>query len=196
MPGDPSTFLIRDDIDDVFQVMEPPTAAEPTIFAPPPLELEAPELIPEIQSETPPPPPAAPTTAVPVATPTPLPPLEPEGILLGELILGPTSGGPGRPCDIIDLTLPLANQSYSPATLRILAFPIDLNGRTRGTLESSVPIGPLRGQITALSYRVPGDATPGEWCLQLFIWDPNTIVPGNPSTYLVQETFEGVFRVR
>ena len=126
----------------------------------------------------------------------PLAPLEFEGVFPGELILGPTSGGPGRPSDIIDLTLALANHSDSPATLRILAFPRDPNGRTRGTLESSVLIGPLGGQITALSYRVPGDAAPGELGLQLFIWDPNTIVPGNPSTYLVQEAFEGVFRVR
>ena len=41
--GDPSTFLIRDDINDVFQVAVPlaEAPAGPTIFAPPPPELEA-----------------------------------------------------------------------------------------------------------------------------------------------------------
>ncbi len=94
------------------------------------------------------------------------------------------------------MTLALANQGDSPATLRILAFPRDPNGRTRGTLESSVPIGPFGRQLTALSFRVPEDAAPGEWGLQLFIWDPNIFMPVSSATYLVQETFEGVFSVR
>ena len=67
------------------------------------------------------------------------------------------------PGGFIDLTLALANQSDSPAILRISAIPRDANGRTRGTLESSVPIGPFRGQLIALIYRVPEDAAPGEW---------------------------------
>ena len=83
-----------------------------------------------------------------------------------------------------------------PATLRILAFPREPNGRTASTLESSVPIGPFGRQLTRLSYRVPEGAARGGWGLQLFIWDPNTFVPGDPTTYLVQENFEDVFRVR
>ena len=64
------------------------------------------------------------------------------------------------------------------------------------SLLDGLLLGPFGGQLTALSYRVLEDAATGEWGLQPFICDPDTFVPGDPSSYLVQETFEGVSSVR
>ena len=154
-------------------------------------------LVRAITLNVPAPVPATSPTPSPVPTP-PAPTSSAGGIRPGQLVMSPPTAQPLTVARTqqTNLLFSVSNQSGVSATLNVLAFPKDPNGRTRATLRASVPVRASGSIPFQLSYLVPQDAAPGPWGVQVFIWDSRTFVPGNSTTYLIQQTFPGVFRVR
>jgi len=105
----------------------------------------------------------------------------------------PSKVGRGQ---IVNIDFHLDNDRGVTANLQVLAFPRDRKGRTRGTLRATVSVRPLGPTPARLSFLVPQDAVSGDFGLQLSVWHQRNFVPGNSSTYLINEVYPRVFRVR
>ena len=145
--------------------------------------------------------PAPAPATTPRPSPVPTPPAATSsggGIRPGQLVMFPPTAQPltAARTQQTNLLFSVGNQSGVSGTLNVLAFPKDPNGRTRATLRASVPVRASGSTPFELSYLVPQDAAPGPWGVEVFIWDSRTFVPGDSTSYLIQQTFPGVFRVR
>lgn len=120
-----------------------------------------------------------------------------EGIVRGQLTVTAPRGDPSTVSKggITNITFFIRNRSDLSANLSVLGFMLDSNGAGQGTLRSVVSVGPRQDVQTALTFRVPTTSAAGPMRMQLFIWDPRTFVSGQPSTFLINETFSRVINV-
>lgn len=120
-----------------------------------------------------------------------------DGIVRGQLTVTAPRGDPSTVSKggITNITFFIRNRSDLSANLTVLGFMLDSNGAGQGTLRSTVSVTPRGDTRTALSFRVPTTSAAGPMRMQLFIWDPRTFVSGQPSTFLINETFSRVINV-
>ncbi|MFQ6027674.1 MAG: hypothetical protein ACE5Q6_09300 [Dehalococcoidia bacterium] len=101
-----------------------------------------------------------------------------------------------RPGEGISIGLRLANPGPDPATREALLFPIDAEDRPQEGLHVTTILESHGIRRINLEFQLPEDAVPGYWDFRIYLWDPDSFRAGNPDSYLVSRTIEGVLEVR
>ena len=127
----------------------------------------------------------------------PTPPAPPKGLLPEELNLLPPSASPTSvaPGQVVTFTIPFMNTGPIGPTILADSFVIGPSGAVYQLPRMSFAPQPNVPASRQLQWTVPATAAPGAYGLQVFAWDPNTFVAGDPSTYLVREDVPNLFTV-
>lgn len=130
-----------------------------------------------------------------VAAPTAAPAPAEVGIQPGDLTMAQPFGEPiiVSRTQQTNIGFSLSNRGGVSGNVSVIAFPRDSNNRIRGSLRATVPVRAFGSTPFELSYTVPEDSLGGSWSVQVIVWDPRTGTALNP---LINQTFQGVFRVR
>jgi hypothetical protein len=129
---------------------------------------------------------------------TPTPPAAPQGLLSGDLVLldPEVDRETVLPGETVNIAVPFLNTGPVAPLVMAEVFVVGPQGSAVATLPN-LTFSPAVGVETArtVQWRVPQTAAPGSYGIQVFAWDPNTFVPGDPATYLVREEVLDVFTV-
>ncbi len=131
----------------------------------------------------------------PTPVPTPTPALT--GIRAGGITVEQPRAVPFfvEPGGTTQLQFFLVNNSGLSGTLNMLVFGRDPAGQTRGTGRTSVSIPRTGSARATVPLTLPSTAPPGNYRIQVFVWDDRTFVAGDPSTFVFQGFFNDVFAV-
>jgi hypothetical protein len=145
IPGDPSTYLIREGVNDLFTVETVPGLA---VLKPGNLDLLDPQV----------------NLAV------------------------------VQPGQTVEIRVPILNTGPVAPPVNLQVFIVG----AEGTAVASLPIQTFTPTLNVAAmpvvrWVVPQNAGPGSYGLQVFVWDDQTFVPGDPSTYLVREQVNDLF---
>ena len=153
--------------------------------------------LPSLFSLSAPPVPALPTPPPPTPPQVPAP-VTPRGLVPGDLDLLDPIATPGvaRPGQTVQLDLPFMNAGPVSPPVTASVFILGPQGTAIADLPQ-LTFSPDAGMATLRTVRwtVPQAAAPGSYGVQVFAWDPNTFVAGDPSTYLIREQVLDVFTV-
>jgi hypothetical protein len=137
------------------------------------------------------------TLAPPPAAP-PTPPAAPQGLLPGDLVLGRPTATPNtlQPGDIVTIRVPFTNVGPLAVPISVDAFILDAAGDAVLSLPRDSFTPPV-GMETTRPYTLalPADLAAGSYGLQVLAFDPNTVVPGDPASFLIRQTFHSLFTV-
>lgn len=100
-----------------------------------------------------------------------------------------------KPGQIVELRLPFLNTGPVAPPLNLQAFLTGPGGKTYELPRQTFTPTLAAPATPTLRWRVPQEAAPGPYDLQVFAWDDRTFVPGDPSTYLIREQMNDLFLV-
>ncbi|MFC1935554.1 hypothetical protein ACFLX9_02155, partial [Chloroflexota bacterium] len=122
----------------------------------------------------------------------------PAGLFPGDLIFLDPVATPElvNPGESVTIGIPLQSQATISPDVNMIVSVIGPAGNVVASFPTQT-FRPTAGLTTVrqVPWAVPETATPQSYGVQVNLWDPNTFVPGDPSTFVVREQVFDVFTV-